>query len=65
VGCRVRADPSLRHGVLVALTGYGCEEDRQRALAAGFDHHLTQPVEPDALSGLVTSLGSSARSALH
>lgn len=31
-------------GVLVALTGYGQEEDKQKAYAAGFDHHLTKPI---------------------
>ncbi|ABC82713.1 ATP-binding response regulator [Anaeromyxobacter dehalogenans] len=35
--------------VLIALTGYGQPDDRQRALAAGFDLHLTKPVEIDAL----------------
>jgi CheY-like chemotaxis protein len=34
---------------LVALTGYGQPEDRERALAAGFDQHLTKPVSVDAL----------------
>jgi PAS domain S-box-containing protein len=39
---------------LIALTGYGTEEDRRRARAAGFDAHLTKPVEPEALSHLLT-----------
>jgi CheY-like chemotaxis protein len=34
---------------LVAVTGYGRAEDRQLALAAGFDDHLTKPVEPERL----------------
>lgn len=34
---------------LVALTGYGRPEDRQRTIAAGFDIHLTKPVHPDEL----------------
>jgi signal transduction histidine kinase/CheY-like chemotaxis protein len=38
---------------LVALTGYGQPEDRQRALAAGFDEHLTKPVSVAALRGAV------------
>ncbi len=50
---RVRRDPDLRRVVLVALTGYGREEDQQQALAAGFDYHLVKPVNPDALHGLV------------
>jgi CheY-like chemotaxis protein len=38
---------------LVALTGWGQEEDKRRALQAGFDHHLTKPVEPAALEKLL------------
>jgi CheY-like chemotaxis protein len=38
---------------LVALTGYGGAEDRDEALAAGFDVHLTKPVDPDRLEDLV------------
>lgn len=54
----VRSEPRLRHVVLVALTGYGRDEDRQLALAAGFDYHLVKPVNPDTLQGLVTLLPS-------
>jgi CheY-like chemotaxis protein len=32
--------------LLIALTGYGQPEDRSRAFAAGFDHHLTKPADP-------------------
>jgi CheY-like chemotaxis protein len=39
--------------VLVAMTGYGQEEDRRRARVAGFDVHLTKPVDPDVLQGLL------------
>ena len=38
---------------LVALTGWGQEADRRRALAAGFDHHLTKPIDPGALNDLL------------
>ena len=51
---RIRA----AHGqsvMLVALTGWGQEEDRRRAYAAGFDHHVTKPAEPDALESLIAS----------
>jgi signal transduction histidine kinase len=45
VARRMRADPAM-HGVrLVALTGYGQEDDQKRALEAGFDAHLVKPVE--------------------
>src|SRR5438552_3409473 len=56
VARRVRRDPHVRHVVLVALTGYGREEDKQHAMAAGFDYHLVKPVKPDALHGLVARL---------
>ena len=35
---------------LIAVTGWGQESDKRRALAAGFDHHLTKPVDPDRLA---------------
>jgi CheY-like chemotaxis protein len=41
---------------LIALTGYGQPEDRARAIAAGFDVHLTKPVDPDTLESLVDTL---------
>jgi CheY-like chemotaxis protein len=40
-----RADPDLRACYLVALTGYGQAEDQRTALEAGFDRHLTKPVD--------------------
>ena len=46
---RLRADPALRAARLVALTGYGTQEDRRRALAAGFDRHLAKPVDLETL----------------
>jgi signal transduction histidine kinase len=50
---RIRREPWGRRTFLVALTGWGQEEDRQRAHAAGFDVHLTKPVDPAALNALV------------
>ena len=46
---RVRETPEARAIYLVALTGYGQAEDRKMALAAGFDAHMTKPVDPDKL----------------
>src|SRR5262249_12526600 len=40
--------------VLVALTGYGQEEARRRAIDSGFDHHLLKPVNPDELQRLLS-----------
>ena len=39
--------------LLVAITGWGQEEDRRRAREAGFDFHLTKPVDPDAITRLI------------
>jgi len=41
---------------LVAVTGWGQQEDRQRSHSAGFDQHLTKPVDPEALTALLTNL---------
>jgi PAS domain S-box-containing protein len=46
VARRVRADAGVARVRLVALTGWGQEQDRARAMAAGFDMHVTKPVEP-------------------
>jgi len=43
VAKRLRQQPALQNTVLVALTGYGQESDRQRSREAGFDHHLVKP----------------------
>jgi CheY-like chemotaxis protein len=51
-----RAQPDTRDIRLVALTGYGQAEDRARALAAGFDVHVTKPVDPAALQELIARL---------
>jgi CheY-like chemotaxis protein len=56
VARRLRADPTLRGTLLVALTGYGQESDRQRAREAGFDYHLTKPVDPQELERLLSTL---------
>ena len=39
---------------IVAVTGYGQEEDRGRSRESGFDQHLTKPVDPDALQAFVS-----------
>jgi signal transduction histidine kinase len=49
VARRIRADPQLKDIVLVALTGWGSEADQLRSKNAGFDEHLTKPVEPEAV----------------
>jgi len=49
----LRRDPSTRSAKLIAVTGYGREEDRRRSKAAGFDIHLTKPVDPVRLRALL------------
>jgi signal transduction histidine kinase len=46
---RLRAVPALEHMRLVALTGYGQQEDVQKSREAGFDGHLVKPVDTDTL----------------
>jgi len=60
VARRFRADPALAGCVLVALTGWGSQDDKRRSREAGFDFHLTKPVETAALQE-VLSKSSSAR----
>ncbi len=49
--------------VMVALTGWGMEEDRRRTVKAGFKHHLVKPVAPDQLRMLLDSLGTTTLAA--
>jgi len=50
--------PEAIFDVAVAVSGLGQEQDRRKTLAAGFDHHLTKPVNPDQLLALLSSLES-------
>ncbi len=50
---RVRQLPWERRPLLVAVTGYGTDEDRRRSQAAGIDAHLTKPVDPDLILRLL------------
>jgi signal transduction histidine kinase len=54
VARRMRANPATRHISLIALTGWGQDEDRQRSAAAGFDHHLVKPADIEQLRQLLT-----------
>jgi signal transduction histidine kinase/CheY-like chemotaxis protein len=45
LACRLRALPETTRSSLVAVTGYGQPEDRERATKAGFDHHLVKPAK--------------------
>jgi PAS domain S-box-containing protein len=53
VARRARLDPDMAKVTLVALTGYGRDEDRTAALAAGFDDHLVKPVDQHRLDAVL------------
>jgi CheY-like chemotaxis protein len=52
---RMRQELGLKDAILVAITGYGQEEDRRRSREAGFDAHLVKPIDPDRLNSLLSS----------
>ena len=52
----LKAQPETSDAVLIAVTGYGQENDRAQALAAGFSHHLVKPVNPEKLLALLDAL---------
>jgi len=49
----LRREPWAAGITLIALTGWGQESDRQKAIDAGFDRHLTKPIDPDTLESLM------------
>jgi two-component system CheB/CheR fusion protein len=51
---RMRQKPEGKDVFLVALTGYGRQEDRDRAAQAGFDYHLTKPIPAETLRQLLS-----------
>jgi CheY-like chemotaxis protein len=56
VARRLRALPRGARAALVALTGWGQDEDRRRVREAGFDHHLVKPADFGALQSLIASI---------
>ena len=62
---RIRKEPWGKDLVLVALTGWGQEEDRHRSKEAGFDAHMVKPVDHDVLLKLLASLGSIQKARSH
>ncbi|MCR5868553.1 ATP-binding protein [Aquincola sp. J276] len=53
VARRLRQEAGLAHTTIVAVTGWGAPQDRERTAAAGFDAHFTKPFDPDALEHFV------------
>ncbi|MEC7522175.1 MAG: ATP-binding protein [Myxococcota bacterium] len=56
VARRIRRDPALEGTVLIAVTGWGQDADRQLAREAGFDHHLTKPASVEDVSRLLAQV---------
>jgi signal transduction histidine kinase/DNA-binding response OmpR family regulator len=59
VARRLRARPETEEALLVAVSGYGQEEDRRRSKEAGFDHHLTKPVDFSVLRQVLPKASAS------
>lgn len=53
---RLREESWAKDTVLIALTGWGQDQDRERTRDAGFDHHLVKPVDPSALRALLATI---------
>jgi len=60
VARQIRRQPGFRNVTLIALTGWGQEDDRRLSESAGFDYHLTKPADIDALQVLLGSLEKKA-----
>ena len=58
----LRAQPDRRY-LLIALTGFGQDEDRRRSREAGIDHHLTKPIEVSRILGLLANRAASRQGA--
>jgi PAS domain S-box-containing protein len=58
LAARIRARPNGLQVLLIAITGWGQASDKARAAAAGFDHHLTKPVDMGILRSLLHPVGS-------
>jgi signal transduction histidine kinase/DNA-binding response OmpR family regulator len=57
VASRIRRDLGMSATYLIALSGYGTEEDRRKSLYAGFDNHLVKPLDPSSLPAILAAAG--------
>lgn len=55
IAAELRSRDCCRHSIFIALSGYGQSQDFERSRAAGFDHHLTKPVDFEHLQGILDS----------
>ncbi|MEI7461066.1 MAG: PAS domain S-box protein, partial [Pirellula sp.] len=58
VAKQIRNQPSLKNVVLVALTGYGLESDRQASMEAGFNHHLIKPAKLEQVRKILANVAA-------
>ena len=58
VAARMRQEEWCKDAVIVAVSGYGQDEDRRRSTEAGFDHHFIKPLDHDALLSLISPAGN-------
>jgi CheY-like chemotaxis protein len=58
VAAELRRNPATAHAHLVAVSGYGTDQDCERSKAAGFDQHLLKPTDPSTLLQLVAGDGT-------
>ena len=65
VARQLKANADTARIRLVALTGYGQQEDKQKAVEAGFDEHLTKPVDPEALEIAMGSIAPARERVAH
>ena len=63
LACRIREQSWGSDMVLIALSGWGNENDRRRSREAGFAHHLVKPVDFDELLAVLKSVASEVRAA--
>jgi signal transduction histidine kinase/DNA-binding response OmpR family regulator len=56
VAARMRGELGMKEAYIVALSGYGTEEDRRKSLSAGFDTHMVKPLDPTALPGILEAV---------
>jgi signal transduction histidine kinase len=58
VASRLRRNPAMTEVPIIAVTGYGQEDDRRRSREAGFNHHLVKPVDPETLQSLLVEMST-------
>jgi CheY-like chemotaxis protein len=56
VAARIRAESGLREIPIIAISGYGASDDRERSRQAGINHHLVKPIDHQSLVSLLSTL---------